>query len=386
VNYPSKEFDLEECKKIDLETITGICSCDDKCLCDNIIQHAPLAVLITNPRGILVLANKASAILGIDPESAVAKPIESIVPLSNPDKWPEIYEQLASQGRWSGEVTLQNRDRTFGIMAITAQRIPDENNGNFNDLFLARDITESIIQRREVCLNDRNSTRAEMAGEISHELNNYLSIVLGNLELMSMSMDKGKLDTLPGRVKAVQEGMTRIARFVEGLMAIRKPALQIETIDLNQFLDDEIFYYKGLEQFRNIEFTFQRDDYHPRIEWDRSRLQQALYNLIINSYDALMASTCGKRRITIATSYSPDEKLARISVTDNGVGIRDKDYQYLFRQFFSTKGPGHGFGLLSVKAAVKSFGGKVSASPGPDGGACFTIAIPASSKPVNQQR
>ena len=90
----------------------------------------------------------------------------------------------------------------------------------------------------------------------------------------------------------------------------------------------------------------------PPIEVDRHKLLQILLNLLSNARHALVDSGTPEKRLTIRVAPDPEEKLLRIEVEDNGVGIPREHLTRLFAQGFTTKQSGHGFGLhISALAA-----------------------------------
>jgi signal transduction histidine kinase len=376
--YPLKSFDLQEDSSIDLKSVPGGCNCGGKCLSDKVLYHTPVFTLVSGSTGQISLLNQAaSEWLTTGSDSAIDLSAREILKFTVPEKWSEIDAILNEQRRWSGEVPVKRSNGALAILSLSIVRILDERiPGQFDDVYNWWDITERKKTEREICFKERLATRAEMAGEVSHELNNYLSIVMGNLELMSMKIESGQYDDLAARTKSVREGMARIAKFVEGLMSVQKPELKSEALELNQFLQSELSFFGFQEQFEGIQFNCEWGANIPLIYGDSCRLQQAVYNIMQNSADAFGRAQVKRKVIAVTTSYSAAEDLIKLTITDNGPGIGAEDYQRLFRQFYTTKGPGHGFGLIAVKGAVKSFGGKVSAAPGPSGGACFTIAIP----------
>ena len=72
------------------------------------------------------------------------------------------------------------------------------------------------------------------------------------------------------------------------------------------------------------------------------------------------------------------ERVAVITVSDNGPGIPEEDREKVFDLFYTTKEPGNGTGLgLSICARlVESMGGRIALDRGPEGGARFTIRLP----------
>jgi signal transduction histidine kinase len=374
--FPSKTFDIHNDSEIDLDRIAVAYECGGNCLGEKIIQHFPHMILAVNGKGLITGANYAAEVMLDLPVGSIGKRLSEILVFSEANIGTEIESALAQDGIWRGETEIEGANESVQTLSLAVKRIPDETSGGrYIDFYLGCDVTTQKHREREIRIHEKIVARAEMAGEIAHELNNYLSIVLGNLELMGMSIDRGKFDNLAGRVKSVREGMSRIAKFIDGLMAVQNPENQPESLDLNRFLGEEIRYFKTLHVFDSIEFVCDLGNDIPAIKGDRCRLQQALYNIFLNSAEALAKQQAGHRKISVSTSYASDEGLIKIAIGDSGGGMAVEDYDKLFRQFFTTKGRGRGFGLLAVKGAIKSFGGRISAGPG-SGGACFTIAIP----------
>jgi signal transduction histidine kinase len=72
---------------------------------------------------------------------------------------------------------------------------------------------------------------------------------------------------------------------------------------------------------------------------------------------------------------APD--LVEIAVRDRGSGIRADSLEHVFEPFFTTRERGTGLGLANVRKIVECHGGTVRASNGPEGGAVFTVRMPA---------
>ena len=65
-----------------------------------------------------------------------------------------------------------------------------------------------------------------------------------------------------------------------------------------------------------------------------------------------------------------------VQIIDNGHGLDQDSYDRVFKQHFTTKEQGHGFGLLAVKRVIKCHAGKVQAVNNPESGAEFNITFP----------
>ena len=345
---------------------------------DKIIDNAPFFMIITDDSGNIVLINEsAEKIFGHSFEKVEGRLIsEVILAIGEQDVFGEINESLSNNGVWRGQLITGRSDGSQTIIDLIVVNVGENNIENPSVLYMGNDVTEEKHMQRQAFQLERMATRGEMAAEIAHELNNYLSIVSGNLELLGMDIGRGKLDKVEKKTAAMKNGLVRITKFVEGLMSVARPETRMEIFDIHQFIDSELFFLKPQPRFREIGFICRWGNDIPAIEADRGQLQQVLFNLLNNAADALAEIPPGKRRVTIMTTYSGSEDIIRLTISDNGCGMSEEDYGRVFRQHFTKKKTGHGFGLLAVKRAIKSHGGKISASPGPEGGASFTIELP----------
>ncbi len=107
---------------------------------------------------------------------------------------------------------------------------------------------------------------------------------------------------------------------------------------------------------------------------DRHQVIQILTNLLSNAKDAL-AGIAGRPVVRISTSEAAGR--VRITVEDNGVGIREEDLDRIFAHGFTTRTEGHGFGLHSAANQAASMGGQLRCeSEGPGRGARFVLELP----------
>ncbi len=114
----------------------------------------------------------------------------------------------------------------------------------------------------------------------------------------------------------------------------------------------------------------------PSAPVDRHKVLQILINLVRNAKYALDEGGRNDKRLTVRVVTEGDN-LVRISVTDNGVGIRPEHLTHIFEHGFTTRKDGHGFGLHSGAIAAKEMGGSLAVySAGPDQGAMFTLSLP----------
>jgi signal transduction histidine kinase len=287
----------------------------------------------------------------------------------------EIEKTMADGRTWSGDILATTGDGKKLYVELVGAKVFDEKGEVFAALYMGRDVSEEKNIERQMIILERMATRGEMAAEIAHELNNYLSIVLGNLELLQMELEMGKTDKAPKKINSMKSGLDKITRFTDGLMMYSRPSTNKEEFDLHAFLESELYFIKTQNRFDNVDFEMDLDTKLPPITADKSQIQQALLNFLNNAADATAGNT-GRRLITIITSYIKESESVSVAVKDNGVGLDEDSINRVFKQHFTTKEQGHGFGLLAVKRVIKCHAGKVMAENNPDSGAKFSIIFP----------
>jgi signal transduction histidine kinase len=118
----------------------------------------------------------------------------------------------------------------------------------------------------------------------------------------------------------------------------------------------------------------------PPVRADASALTQCVQNLLSNALK--YGKTGEKAQIEIAAEKDPPSNEVRLSITDHGPGIDPADVRHLFEPFYrgvrvESNVPGNGLGLHLVKTIMQAQNGRVTFSQAADGGARFTLHIPA---------
>ena len=120
----------------------------------------------------------------------------------------------------------------------------------------------------------------------------------------------------------------------------------------------------------------QRPEQAAWVSGDGIRLEQVLVNLLCNALDAMQEQPAPQ--LDIQLQLQDGDWL--LSIEDNGSGIAEEALSQLFDPFFTTKPVGEGLGLgLAISASiVRELHGELLAANRPQGGACFTLRLPAS--------
>ncbi len=219
----------------------------------------------------------------------------------------------------------------------------------------------------------------QMTGGIAHDLNNALMVISANLELaLQRSGDLGgvrpKLEAAMRSVGAAKELLGRMLSFARSQPPLREPT------DLGAWLPplrDMAARMLG----RSYRLELQHDRRLPPWPVDRSQLESALLNLILNARDAMPAGgTIRLRTERIAPDTANGEhEYAAISVHDNGPGMPPEVAAHAFEPFFSTKpaGSGTGLGLSMVREFARQSGGSAELQSTPGAGTTVRIILAA---------
>jgi C4-dicarboxylate-specific signal transduction histidine kinase len=231
---------------------------------------------------------------------------------------------------------------------------------------------------------DRMLTRGEMAGEIAHEINNYLTILLGNVELLPMFLAGGQTDKVSEKLPLMKKTLEKIASFTENLSLYGQPQSIPEAFDLNKDILETVNFLTPQNRYDDIEIVTDLPADVGMITGDSGRVQQLIVNLLHNAADELQECEKPNAEIRLSTKRSDDGKSIAIEIQDNGRGISEEIRSRLFNERVSTKASGEGFGLLACKQIVATHGGEMSFETNADGGSCFRVVLPAQ-QPLSRQ-
>ncbi|OED39981.1 hypothetical protein AB833_13090 [Chromatiales bacterium (ex Bugula neritina AB1)] len=255
---------------------------------------------------------------------------------------------------------------------------------------IVQDTTEKNRLFESLHQNQRFESIGNLTGGIAHDFNNILTVVMGNLELLSSEVrNPDNLELLEEAREAAEMG----ARLTRRLLAFacRSP-LSPHTINVNRLIIDlSDFLTRTLGS--DIKLKNNLSDSLWDTDVDVSELENALVNLVINARDAMPR---GGRLLIETSNYTHDSRYVpaielepgdyiRISVEDTGTGIPDDIIGSIFEPFVTSKkgGKGSGLGLSMVYGFVRQSGGCVSVCSELGSGTTFSVYLPRTSQAVN---
>jgi len=338
-----------------------------------VIDSSPLSVVVVNRSDEVILFNRAaSEVFGYAPDEIIGAPLSRLIAESAQQR----ERGSGSNSRVSGFEVIGRRKGGELFPAYVAQaNIATQDEAINATLYMCRDISESKNFQDMMIRLDRYYTRGQMAGDIAHEINNYLAVLMGNLELMPLLLRKGDQEKVDRKLSVMKETVDKIARFANGLMDVPQEEVRLEPSSLNQIVENVVAFLKPQNRFDSVEISTELAGDLPVLMLDQGQVQQLLVNLIYNAADSL-AKVEGEKRIEIITSSSttPDGSKVQVEVRDSGPGVVPDRVGVLFKDRFTTKRKGHGIGLITCRKIADNHRGDISYRT--DNGAVFTVSFP----------
>jgi len=319
-----------------------------------------------NPRG--------QELFGYREEELVGLPIEVLVPQRFLYRH-QVHRDgffKAPKSRMMGrgmEVAVRRKDGSE-FSAEISLNVVQMRGGKLTIAFVA-DISERLGMEREARRNETVDALAAVAAGVAHELNNPLAVMAARIELMLASDDDLSAETRDDLL-VLQKNIERASRISHSMLSVarQRPGVRY-AMDMNVAVQEAMLIVGAEGKGGTPRFETNLDRSLPEVMAEPTSLEQVLINLILNARDA------GARLIRIETGLAPG--LAghlRLSVSDDGSGIKSDLLGKLFRPFFTTKPKGTGLGLWLSQRIVQDHGGTIAVESVAGKGTTFRITLP----------
>ncbi len=342
-----------------------------------LLDVSPSPIIVTNVDFEIIYCNPATTpVFEVQTEDCLGRQIGELFGLPNLEYRGKVPEILLAGQEWRGEATVTLAGGRRVYCRVEAVPVPVREGEDRTFLFIFYDETEIRELQRQAAARDRLANKGEMAAEIAHELNNYLAVLSGNVELLPMFLGGDISGRVTKCLNTLETSLTRMQVFTTALLSSRLPQHEKLQQDLNQFIENQITFLKPQKKFKKINIKSELDPNLPDFAFDQNGLQQVLYNLLLNSAEALVDQGNVEPAVGIRTRYDGAGNCATIEIQDNGPGIAAEIRDKLFEQNVTTKPQGHGIGLITVRKIINEHDGSITVADATDGGAVFTLTLP----------
>ncbi len=314
-----------------------------------------------------------------------AAPTDAQIVLDAVDQCSALLMPLIIRGIPWGLIVLSDTDeaRTFSqreidlLQALAAQSATALDNAQ---LFLElQKSLQSLSQAQDRLVQAaRLSAMGELAAVVAHQINNPLTTIIVDTELMLMDEPPDSRNYKP--LQAIERAGRRAAGVARRLLSIARPNdpdTPPEYVDVLDTLRGILSLVGTYIERRSItiETAFPERELPPVLAV-RGQLDDIWLNLLMNAHDAL--ATCANARIHVSVDYQQEYETIVVCVRDNGPGIPEHLREQIFDPFFTTKpvGEGTGLGLHICRQVVNQVRGAISVESGVGQGTVFIVRLP----------
>ncbi|BDT67621.1 sensor histidine kinase RcsC [Comamonadaceae bacterium OS-1] len=352
----------------------------------SLLEISPTPVATINARGHYTSVNHAwEEFMGLRREQVIGKPGVAFMAVADADHHAKGDAQLwRTGGTLRYELKLKHGDGSRRDVVVTKVLLPGAELGasllsNMVDVSEFR-MAERAKDEARVAAEESSRAKSEFIANISHELRTPLQSILGFSELgMVRGRDQPKLQSMfsdihasGGRMLALVNDLLDVAKIESSVGAIT-----LERADLRGLVQGVLHELSPLLDGKHIQLLCQLGRQPLIAKVDPTRFQQVVRNIVAN---AIKVSPPGAE--IAVEAYTTNDRRICVRVRDHGTGVPTAELEKIFEAFVQSStskdgSGGTGLGLAICKKIIDAHSGSIVAENMPDGGAVFSIFLPA---------
>ncbi|MDP7033309.1 MAG: ATP-binding protein [Planctomycetota bacterium] len=348
---------------------------------ENLLASIDIDIFVVNRYQIIIFWNDSIARHFLPREQAIGKHLSHVFPGFFQEYRQQIWgtriaRDVIEQGRQIDQprYPLRTQEGMFGVFDLQAYPliVGESIQGAVGVL---SNVTEKIKLEDQLVRAARTTSLANLGASIAHEIRNPLNSISLNVQLIHESLT-GKRNTdmseLASTSNMIVSEIKRLDDIIRNFLQFSRPP-QAKLIHQNPSSVIEFTLKLLGEEARRgqVDILTELDPKLPDIPMDRHQISQAIYNVALNSLQAMPNGG------TLTVSASMLRETLLIRITDDGPGIPEESKSRLFDLFYSTKEEGTGLGLPIANQIIENHGGSMVAENHPEGGACISIYLPS---------
>jgi len=354
------------------------------------VEQSPVSILITNTEGNIEYVNprfchmtgySADEVIGENPRFLNSGQTST-------EDYRGLWGTISKGGIWRG--VFQNKTKSGDLFWLSSSVCPvhDQAGEITHYISISEDITEARKKESMLAQAMKLEAIGRMTDGISHDFNNLLTIIQGNLKFLEQDMpgdNEEHHELIEDALSAAQDGADLIKRL---LAFSRRQELDVQTLNIN----DNLVAMKRLLQrsVPEIDIEMDLDDSIANALVDANRLESAVLNMVTNARDAMPEGGTIKMSTSNETVGIAEQDVdlglgsyVVLAITDDGIGMDEETRQQAVEPFFTTKSieTGTGLGLTMVNDFVQQCGGKLMIESAQNEGTTIRLFLPSSRDP-----
>jgi PAS domain S-box-containing protein len=350
------------------------------------LSDAAFEALVVHDHGIIVDANQAFLEM-FGYRRAEVNGLRAL-DLCAPESRDTVTQKMASRATAPYESVGLRRDGSKFLGQLRGG--PIQYQGRHLRVVAIRDISEQRQLEAQVQLSQQLLSMNSLAAGVAHEINNPLTYVLGNLQIMAQLLDDlvarasvpaGLVTELRRCLDETLTGTERVRGIVGDLRRLSRPSgPEWVAVDLRTALESALRLAGN--EIRHRARVVRRWGEIPPVMGSELRLVQVFVNLLLNAAQAIDEGRAGANAVEV--SVSRDERgWAVVEIADTGRGMTPEVQARAFEPFFTTRpGCGMGLGLSISRSIVTELGGEIAMSSTPGKGSSVRVLLPPSTPPA----
>lgn len=278
----------------------------------------------------------------------------------------------------SGRIYTREDLNTFSLLASQAVLA-------IENAILYENIEEQVRQRTEELVKVQNqliqaeklATMGTLAGGVAHEINNPLTAILTNVQMLlgaDNTIDADSKESL----QLIEEATQRCRTIVQKLMAYARQPLQaseMSKVNLRTATENVFSLLAYQLELENIKISLESEKDNFWVMGNQNEIEQVITNIILNAKDAIKQL---KESGEIKISFFENGEWLKVNIRDDGIGMPQEVSLKIFDPFFTTKdvGKGLGLGLSICQAIIERHNGLITVQSQANKGSTFTIKLP----------
>lgn len=339
-------------------------------LLEKLFDSLPVSIVLAEPEKREVLSVNGAFLDLIGYSEA------EVVGCTQPYPWLEVdadVDRIASMPPEQPIETLfRHKDGRLIPVEIRIYNIPGPEGDSVAVVALITDLSEQRRFEQQLVQSGKLATIGELAAGVAHEINNPLFAILGLIEFLLKEIEPGT--KAYDRILLIQQTGLEIKEIVRALLDFaREPSDERALVSVGDAARETVELLRRTSSAKGIELVEDYTEEPTLVVGSPNQLKQIFLNLVTNASQELR----GDGVVEIVVRREGDRVVATVS--DNGRGIPEEALARLFEPFFTTKRADGGSGLgLSVSHGIAAaHGGSLTAENRPEGGARFTLSLPA---------
>lgn len=234
-------------------------------------------------------------------------------------------------------------------------------------------------QKMQEHIHKINEEKIHFLINISHELRTPLTLIYAPLKRLLDKNNPDKPETIKGQLSNIYRQVLNMRNTINMVLDINslkeiQGALHKTPQRLNEWVRTVAKDFESELESRNIRIDYQLDKAIQYVRFDESKCTTVLSNLLMNALKFSSPHTT----ITLSTCLTEDNTKARVSVSDQGIGLDNLDTDQLFTRYYqgNHNQSGNGIGLSFAKLLIERHGGLIGARKNDDKGAVFFFELP----------